>query len=315
MTYSQYGLIEATDFNNFVGNATTGISTANTLNSVWGIGIGNTGYGQTGVSQVAQFTTVNPTDWRNLINTTSTIGNHQGTAITNIFPPNSGDLIATNNNILTNLTAIYNSRLNAAAQGTTSSTTTTNSSTWSSAISFTHSVTFASANAARYFFNAGGQIALTFSHPTGSGVNALLNTLATRCGTIVLSSSSCTIAGTSYTGTTKIGGSGTPAALLTSVGFYALTTTNQEIFRQLASGLSPSAYVGTFISVNVRINSLPGTGTIITFTTLFDEVPNGGSTLGLTSGSATTLTVRPPSNAYISDTWGTVSVAGSVTGS
>lgn len=315
MTYSQYGLIQASDFNTFVGNATSGISTANTLNTVWGIGVLNNGYGQTGVSQVNQYNLVSYTDWQNLINTTTTIANHQGTAITAVFSPNQGDLIAVNNAISTNLTSIYNNRLNAAQQGTTSSTATTNSTAWQAAITFTQTVTFASANAARYFFNAGGQIALTFSHPTGTGVNALLNTLATRCGTIVLSAGSCTIAGTAYTGTTKIGGSGTPTTLSTGVGFYNLTTVNQEIFKQTATGLTPATYAGTLISVNVRMNAVPGTGSIITFTTLFDEIPNGGSFLPLTSGTVTTITVRPPSNAYITNTWGTPSVSGVVSGS
>jgi hypothetical protein len=34
MAYSQYGTIEASDFNAFVGNAVVGITTANTLNTV-----------------------------------------------------------------------------------------------------------------------------------------------------------------------------------------------------------------------------------------------------------------------------------------
>jgi hypothetical protein len=317
MTYSSYGLIEAADFNTFVGNATSGISTANTLNTVWGLGVGNAGYGQTGVPNVAAFTLVSHTDWANLINTTQTVASHQGTAITLITPPSQGDRIEVINAITTNLQNIYTSRFNAAAQGTTSSTVTTNPSTWNSAITFTHQLTFASAAQARYFFNAGGQIALTFSHPTGLGVNALLSNLATAMGTLVISSISsgtCSIAGTTYNGITKIGGSGTPTTLSTNTGFYALTTTNQEVYKQLGTG-TPSAYTGTFISVNLRLNALPGSGSVLTITTLWDEVPNGGSTLGLTSGSTTTCTIRPPSISYLSNTWGSISVTGSVTGS
>lgn len=317
MTYTQYGLIQASDFNTFVGNAVTGISTANTLNTVWGLGVLDTGYGQTGVPNVEANTLVSHTDWANLINTTSVIGNHQGTAVTQITPPSQGDKVEIIGAISTNLQNIYNSRFNAAAQGTTSSVSTTNASNWSSAITFTHTVTFASAIQARYFFNAGGQIAINFSHPTGTGVNSLLSNLATACGTLVISSigsGTCSIAGTSYTGITKVGGSGTPLTLLTNRGFYALTTTNQEVFKQTGTG-TPSAYTGTFISVNLRLNALPGTATTLTITSLWDEVPNGGSTLGLTSGSNTTVTVRPPSATYLTNTWGAVTVAGSVSGS
>lgn len=305
MTYQQFGRIEATDFNTL----------ASTFNSIYSAGTGNSGYGQTSLSAVSQFATVQFGDWANLINTTKTVASHQGTAITNIFAPQQGDRIDYIGSVQTNLTSITTNRLNAAAQGTTSSTATSVSTSWASAITFTQSVTFSSANQARYFFNAGGQIALTFAHPTGTGVNSLLNTLASRCGTIVLSAGSCTIAGTAYTGTTKIGGSGTPTVLSTGTGFYNLLTTDTEIFRQVATGLTPSAYAGSLIQVFVKINALPGTGTIVTFTTVWDEIPNGGTTLVASAGTATTLTIRPPSTSYLSNSWGTPTVLGSVTGS
>jgi len=317
MTYTQYGLIQATDFNTFVGNATTGISTADTLNAVWGIGILDTGYGQTGIPQVSQFNLVTHNDWANLINTTKTIASHQGTAITQLNPPKAGDKIEIISALTTNLQNIYDSRFNAVAQGTTTTTTTTNGSTWNSAITFTHTVTFESAAKARYFFNAGGQIAINFSHPAGAGVNGLLSNLASAMGTLVISginSGTCSIAGTTYSGISKIGGSGTPSVLANNLGFYGLTTTNQEVYRQLGTGV-PIAYTGTFISVNLRLNAAPGSASVLTITTLWDEVPNGGSTLGLTSGSATRITVRPPSSAYLANTWGSVSVVGTVSGS
>lgn len=317
MTYSQYGLIAAADFNTFVGSPTTPINTANTLNSVWANGILNTGYGQPGVTQVVTDTLVSKDDWRNLIETTRLIALHQGTSITQITPPNQGDKIEVISAISTNLTSIYTNRLNASAQGTTSTTTTVYNSPWSAAITFTHTITFATGDAARYFFNAGGQIALSFSHPTGSGVNALLNNLASACGTLVLSSLSsgtASIAGSTYSGITKVGGSGSVNTLSTNTGFYALTSTNQMVFKQLGTG-NPSAYTGTFISVNLKLNAVPGTGSILTITTLFDEVPNGGSTLGLTSGTTVNVTVKPPVSTYISNTWGTPSVVGSVSGS
>lgn len=317
MTYSQYGLIAAADFNTFVGSPTTPINTANTLNSVWATGILNTGYGQTGVTQVVVDTIVSKDDWRNLIDTTRLSALHQGTSITQITPPNQGDKIEAIAAISTNLTNIYSNRLNAAAQGTTSTTTTVYNSPWSAAITFIHTITFSTGDAARYFFNAGGQIALTFSHPTGSGVNALLNNLSSACGTLVLSSLSsgtASIAGSTYSGITKVGGSGSTTTLSTNKGFYGLTASNQEVFKQLGTG-TPSAYTGTFISVNLRLNASPGTGSILTITTLFDEVPNGGSTLGLTSGTTVNVTVRPPVSTYISNTWGTLSVVGSVSGS
>jgi hypothetical protein len=37
-------------------------------------------------------------------------------------------------------------------------------------LTFTHTATFANGNAARFFFNAGGQIKMTVSHPSGTGI-------------------------------------------------------------------------------------------------------------------------------------------------
>lgn len=320
MTYSQYGLIQAADFNAFVADPAVSSSTANKLNNVWGIGSGNTGYGQTGVPQVTQYGTVSATDWANLVNTTTTIAGHQNStsSITAVTAPTQGGLIQTNSAISTNLSTIYSNRLNAAAQGASVTTTTPYASAWSSAITFTHTITFDGSNQARYFFNAGGQLALTFSHPTGTGINSMFNTLASACGTIVISAptatTTATIAGTAYRGVAKVGGSGTVTTLLETAGYYSLTTANQEIFKQFGTG-TPAGYTGSYISVNIKSNggsSNGDAGSVITITTLWDEVPNG---LSMVANSTTALTVRPPSTSYLNKSWGTISVTGSVTGS
>lgn len=162
---------------------------------------------------------------------------------------------------------------------------------------------------------------MTFSQPAGTGINDLWNKLTTACGTIVISapnSGTTTIAGTSYTGITKIGGSGTPSTLSTDTGYYGLTSTYVEVFKQLSS-TGPAGYTGSFITVEVKSNgvNLGGNGdagSIITIRVTFDEVPNGAPTYIVASGTATTLTARPPSTSYLTNTWGTVSLSGTVTG-
>lgn len=318
MTYQQYGLIQASDYNSFVG-ATSGETGANKLNTVLGVGNGNAGYGQSTVSNVVIDSIVQASNWATLINTYSSIGNHQQTAITATTTPSAGAKIEILSPISTNLTNIYTNRLNAAAQGTTSSTSVTNNTTWATAITFTHTVTFSSGDAARYFFNAGGQIALTFSHPTGTGINPLWNSLCTACGTIVLSSinsGSITVASTSYNGVTKIGGTGTPSVLNANIGYYGLTTSYQQVFRQLASsGLSK--YLSSYISVSAKNNgtNLSGNGdngSVISIQVIFDQVPDGGSYVITSSGSTSSVTMRPPSSTYLTNTWGTPTVTGTV---
>ena len=322
MTYAQYGLIQASDYNAFTGPSSTVATSANQLNTVYGVGNGNSGYGQTVLPTVTLGQLVSYTNWRDLINVYTSIGNHQSTAITAVTVPSQGALIQVLSSISTNLTSIYTNRLNASGQAATYSNTVTNATTWSSAITFTHTVTFSSADAARYFFNAGGQLALTFSHPAGTAINNLWNSLATACGTVVISSpisGSITVAGTSYNGITKIGGSGTTSVLSTNTGYYGLTTTAVEVFKQLSSGSTPAGYSNSFISVSARSNGTQGSngdkGTIITITVTFDEVPNGSPTQIAAANTSSTVTVRPPATSYLTNTWGTVSVTGSVSGS
>ena len=49
-------------------------------------------------------------------------------------------------------------------------------------------------------------------------------------------------------------------------------------------------------------------GNIIYVATKFDQVPNGGSTLVSAVGTTASLTIRPPSSTYITNTWGNPSV-------
>lgn len=316
MSYAQFGLIEATDFNNLVGG--NPVTSSGKLNTVWATGGTNAGYGQTAVANVSVGGTVAATDWANLVNKTSNSASHQGTSITSVTAPSAGGTVTYLSAIPTNLTTIYNSRLNAASQGSTTSNTATRATTWSSALTFTHTATFANGDAARYFFNSGGQLAITCSHPSGTGINLLLNNLASNVGTVVLSSptsGSITVAGTSYNGITKVGGGGNAPTVSTNSGYYALTASNVTAFTQTAS-TGPSGYLSTFIRVIVKSNGTQGSngdaGSVITIYTIWDEVPDG---LTAAANSATTLTVRPPATTYIANTWGAISLSGTVTGS
>lgn len=317
MSYAQNGLIQATDYNTLVGVSPS--STANTLNTVWAVGASTAGYGQTALAQVSAGDTITAAQWANLINTTANAGSHQGTSLTSITAPTTGGTVTYLSALPTNVQSIYTGRNNASAQGSTTSNTATYGSTWASALTFTHTVTFASGDAARYFFNAGGQIKITMSHPAGSGINSLFNSLATACGTIVQSaptSGTVTIASTAYNGITKVGGSGS-ATLGTNTGYYALTTANAQVFSQTAT-TGPAGYLSTFISVNVKSNGTQGSngdaGSVITIYTLWDEVPNG---LTVSTGSAVTVTLAPPATTYLPQgaSWGTPTVSGTVTGS
>jgi hypothetical protein len=317
MSYALYGTIQASDYNLLI-SGTTGNASANALNTVWATGSAGAGYGQTALANVTAGETVTATSWANLINRTSNSASHQSSSITSVTAPATGATITYNANVVTNLQTVYTNRLNAVSQSATSSNTATYGTTWLNAITFTHTVSFANGDAARYFFNSGGQLAITCAHPAGTDINLLLNNLASNVGTVVLSSptsGAASIAGTSYNGVTKIGGGGANANVSTNSGYYSWTTSNANVFYQTAS-TGPSGYLATNINIFVKTNGTQGSngdvGNVVTIYTVWDEIPNGKV---VSTGSATTVTIRPPEVTYIGNTWGTPSVTGTVTGS
>ena len=316
MSYAQFGLIEASDFNTLVGGNPT--ATANTLNATWAIGSAGAGYGQTAQANVAASDTVLASSWANVVNRTASAATHQGSSISSVTAPVAGGPITFLSAIPTNLQTIYTNRRNAATQGATTANTVTYGSSWLNALTFTQTVTFANGDAARYFFNSGGQLKITCAHAATSGAgNTLFNGLASNVGTIVMSSptsGTITIASTSYNGITKIGGGGSTPTISTNSGYFAMTTSNANVFTQLAGGAT--AYLNSFIRVVARSNGTVGSngdaGNVITLSTIWDEVPDG---LTVGSGSTVTLTVQAPETTNLANTWGTISLSGSVSGS
>jgi hypothetical protein len=319
MTYTSGGLIQATDYNGFV-STTAGAN----VNDVWATGASDKGWGQSGLATVSATNTVTATQWASLVNTLASMGSQTGTTITARTAPTAGTVIGILAAVNTDLTNVTTNRNNAAAvgtqytawTGTNSKTAATSGNPWT--ITFTNTVTFASADAMRYFFNGGGLIKLDVSKtatPSTTGDpewNDLANTL---CGDIYFSgvAASHTIAGVSYTGTTKIGGTGTPNTLSTATGRYALTAGAAAtiIYKQFAD---TAPYTANFIQHSVALNAA---STILTFTTLWsasdgDPISGGTASSGATPGTAPTTicTYFPPSTTYLTTaSWGTPTVA------
>lgn len=319
MSYTVGGLIEATDYNGFV-STTVGAN----VNATWGTGTTSAGYGQTPLNTVAAGSTVTATQWASLVNTISAMANHQGTTITARTAPVTGNTISVLSAVNTDITNCYNNRGNAVAQGaqyttitgTNSKTTATSGASWT--IVFSNTITFPSADAARYFFNAGGTIKIDVSKTsTGDTGDPEWNDLAnTLCGDIYISGgdSSQVIAGTTYTGTTKIGGTGTPTTLLTTTGWYDLTTSDTLVYKQFAD---TAPYTSNYIQHQLRT---AGSGTQLVITTTWaafdgDPISGGTAASGATPGTApcTIVTYFPPKATYISPTWGTPTIAASTT--
>ena len=330
MTYTAGSLIVATDYNGFV--STNGAN----VNGIWSTGATTAGYGETALSTVSAGATITASQWSTLNSKVSAMGSHQGTTITSRTNPVVGDTIAILANMATDITSLTTNRGNAAASGaqtttfsgTTSKTTATGSGSTPWTITFTHTVTWASANAARYFFNAGGRIKWeTSKTSTGNLADAEWNDLAnTLVGDIFITGGSAfgtqTIAAANYTGTTKSGGTGTPNTLATTTGWYNLLTSDTLIYKQFAD---TAPYTGQFIALNAKT---AGTGTQLVLTTTWTDpgASGTGSSDVITGGTATAspftvfgtapttlVTLFVPSATYLtSAAWGTPTIAAAV---
>jgi hypothetical protein len=317
MTYVSGGLIQATDYNGFV-STTAGAN----VNATWGTGTSSAGYGQSALSTVSAAGTVTATQWATLVNTIASMAAHQGTTITSRSAPVTGGTITILSAVNTDITNCYNNRGNAAAvgaqftgwTGTNSKTATTSGATWT--ITFTNTVTWASDNAARYFFNAGGLIKIDVAKTsTGNTGDPEWNDLAnTLCGDIWISGGdySQTIVGSVYTGTTKIGGTGTPNTLATTTGWFDLTAGAAAtiVYKQFAD---TAPYTNNFIQHSLSKNA---GSTALTITTLWsasdgDPISGGTAASGSIPGTApcTIVTYYPPSATYLTNSWGTPTVA------
>ena len=335
MTYSSGGLIQATDYNGFVGPTASGGTAGANLNDIWSTGSGDKGWGQTVVPTVSAAGTVTATQWASLVNDIAAAGSQTSTAITARSAPTTGQTISVLAAVNTDLTNCTTNRGNAAGSGTaygtfsgTTSKTTgtgTGQATWT--ITFTHTVTFPSADQARYFWNAGGIVKLQYGKSsTGTDIDPDWNAFAALCGSINLTGrvngASQTIAGQAYTGTTRLGGTGgTQTTLATTTGWYNLTTSPATLF-QLNNASAP--YTGEYIQTTATATS----STVLTLvTTWFQPAVSGaGTTCNISGGTATgspsttitgtapttLVTYVPPSTTYLSASWGTPTIAASV---
>lgn len=328
MTYTSGSLIQATDYNTFT-------TTAGGLNDIWATGATDKGWGQSGFTSASVAGTVTATQWAQLVNNLASSGSQTNTTLTSRTAPTVGDTISILAALSADITSVTTNRGNAAASGTeygtfsgtTSKTSATGSGQSAWTITFTHTVTFPSADQARYFWNAGGIVRLKYGKSsTGTDNDPEWNALAGYCGTINLTGrvagAAQTIAGQSYTGTTRLSGSGgTQTTLATTTGWYDLTGSPTTIFK-LNNATSP--YTGEFIQTTATATS----STVLTLVTTWSDDGSSGAgrssnitggtdtaspTITITGTAPTTLvTYLPPSTASLTNSWGTPTIAASV---
>jgi hypothetical protein len=278
-------------------------------------GRGNAGYGQTAVSNVTAVTNdVTATQWTTLINGVDKVRKHQsGVGYTNLTAYTSGQTINVTNDISAALSTAYTSRLTATAQGATV-TGATNSPNFTlpnqlagATYQFSRTATFASADQARYFFNAGGQlnfVIISVANNDGTTRSASLVTLAaTNFASKRLGAQDCTAeTGTGGTVTTD---------LTTNAGYYTLTTSNVT---KTAITSTTTTYTSDTLVFSAKSNGVQGSnadaGSVVT---LSMDLTSATQTGGFNDSIDITVNHRVdiiyPSSTFLADTWGTVTIA------
>jgi hypothetical protein len=305
MTYSVGGLIQSLDFNNLVA-----INTPN-INGVWASGVADSGYGQPAIATVTTGSIVTTNPWTSALAALNNAALHQGTAVPTLVLPVTGNIIAFYTALQSNLLTVSNNRFNLATAGTDVTTTATRTTAWGNGqglptVTSTTTITFPSVDAARYYFNSGGTVRMSFSRTGGTGTPQDLawTQLLQDVGTVGLpaSNTAATVAGAAYQGLTKFGGGGEAPNIYNRFGFYQMPTTPSVMFRQTVEGTS------VYTEDNIRID-IGQTGAVLTIICRFTDTDPVGENAVIDGSLAVNITLRPPSTTYIANTWGTPTVS------
>lgn len=310
MAYTAGSTILDDEYNLFIsGTASGSINHGNNnINSILGSGSGDRGYGQSILSAVGAGTVITASQWATMLNKISTIANHQGSSITAITNPSAGNTIQILSALSGNISTIVSNRNNAASGGSSYGTGGVSSKTvaWNGTANTTQRVTFSSTNHLRYFFNAGGRVAISWARTGGSAEakNTGWTNLCNACGTIYLTgaAASKTIGGTAYTGTTKIGGSGSPNILSTGTGYYSVNGT-VTTFRQYDA---TSPYTANYIQLDVI--SSPA-NPYFELRTSFVDNANTNTDENVDGTLTSTVLLWLPSTTYLTNSWGSPTIS------
>jgi hypothetical protein len=239
------------------------------INVIMGTGSGDSGYGQSLAS--AQVAVGSSVDLTRVLNLRSDMirarqhqtGNNEGPSPgTGAFPVvTTADQItdAFAANLESQMTTIETNKLALGAgqfTDTTDAVTSQRTTGWNARLTHNVTIDFGSADAARHYFNTGSDIRIraTLTGGTGDSIYNDWVTMLSSMGTIIFNHNS----------TNRTGTSGTAQP---SRGWYQLTTTNQEIFRRVGSGVySANTYIvnaarnstGSQLLLNIQFNDDKG---------------------------------------------------------
>lgn len=325
MAYTTGGTIQALDYNllTWGGNTQAYNGTPDNLARIWGVGQGYFGLGQdaNAITTVSAGGTVTAAQWSTFLQRLNLCLAHQSGANARLASGSNigitaGATIQAFANVSSAVTGI-NANANVwASQGSTTtgsnffSTFTASDGSVTTSATFTRTVTFSSGNAARYFFNAGGELKFVISNVTNGGGTArgtdFVNILGTwLVGTTVKKWTS-----------TRDGAGGNVSVNNTNLGYYRLTTSNQIQNEVFSSSATYEYAAQNSANIAVRTNGLQGSnadnGNVITFTLRVQAggYPNSNWNDSVSANITHRIDTINPLTTYLnSSVWGTPTVA------
>jgi hypothetical protein len=283
MAYSSGDTITAAQFNIFTNNSSSPYG----YNHFAGTGSGVYGLGQTHLKTVSggDGATITASDFNSLFTGMSNIANHTNDTLTSAAQVSAGTTIAIRSALETDLATLAAS----VAAGCTSATainsgnavgTSTNAATWNSTSTIERSVTFASADAMRHFFNAGGKIRIDPTCVTGidGDKDTVFNDLTTTAtGNLDIAAHSTTRSGTGETLTTDG----------LANGFHDLGT-GYTVLLKLTS--DNSGYTSNTVEYSAKLDAAVGTAVTLTVKMVSEDPADDGT---FTSGNTAGVPANP----------------------
>ena len=295
MAHQRGDLIYAADFNAFVSN----------VNLLWGTGTGNLGLGQSSITATATSgDLINHTAWAALTDHINKIYLHQTHDIGDILVlPALRQIIYYDQELVDRTDLVKTNFGQVALQGSDVSVTLNNSTTWQTKATREARITFPTPDQARYFFNSGGRILMSFPGVDLVGNQKSIdwnNMFDQGLGTLTLSTFGFYRSGTGYTVNSH----------LTDFSYYSLTNTYQPVL-SINNNTGNSDYNNNRIVISLKSNGVNISGnsdhgsTVYILMEAYDLSTDGANVLG---SLTCTVAARPADTTYISSSWGSVNV-------
>lgn len=266
MAYTAGDKILIDQYNTFLNGTSAGNYG---INHIIGTGDGNLGMGQTTLPLAGDTVKVGEiitaAQWNSLFTSMDNLADHTNDTLSvSTRPRTAGEIITVvatlNSDLQTLATSVQQGSQNTTALTLDTATTSTTSGVWDSFHQATYSYTFVSGDRARWFFNAGGKLRITFSNTAtnATGLDAVVGGLMSNISAFDIGATVSTITGDPIDDST-LGDSTRPESDAGPVpgvdgrtlGYYDLTTEFKTLLDYYeASGTYDYSYKG-LVSINI----------------------------------------------------------------